>query len=130
IRFQALNYYWDLYRRTPLFGMGIQNLLYPNNPLNAGFGAGYMLVDIGVVGFTCSFGIAGLVWLFLILKKVFVNLKKVADVTCKYLIIGSMTYFLAIFPTVNAFTDNTYMTYFVLMVALLSGCVGSVERRA
>ncbi|HEX3047258.1 MAG TPA: O-antigen ligase family protein, partial [Bacillota bacterium] len=47
IRFQALNYYWDLYRRTPLFGMGIQNLLYPNNPLNAGFGAGYMLVDIG-----------------------------------------------------------------------------------
>ncbi|MCL6589056.1 MAG: hypothetical protein K6U80_03800 [Firmicutes bacterium] len=121
IRFQALNYYWELYRKTPLFGMGIQNLLYPNNPLNAGYEAGFMLVDIGVIGFTCSFGIAGLVWLFLILKKVFANVKKITDITSKYMIIGSMAYFLAIFPTVNAFTDNTYMAYFILMVALASG---------
>lgn len=74
IRRNAIKYFYPYFKKTSFLGMGMMSPIYENSPVAIGLSKGYNFADMGFFAILFRFGIFAIILMFLILKRVFIDL--------------------------------------------------------
>lgn len=123
IRVVGYKYYFSEIVKSPIIGKGIWNILQTkNNPEDMRYTRIY-LADIGLTKLLFHFGIFGVVWLFMLLSKVykisFQSLGRLKE-NVHYSLLGYFIFSIATMATLDCFVDRFTIIYLALVLALLS----------
>lgn len=122
IRMEGYEYYSGEILKSPLVGRGIWNDAFTeNNPQDMKY-MGIHVGDLGITRFLFNFGLFGLIWIILILKKIYRTLFISLGVIRRNMHYGFLGYFifsLAILPSLDCLVDRRTIIYFALMIVLM-----------
>jgi hypothetical protein len=122
-RIDTFNYYYGEIRKSPIIGRGIWNMGFRGyNPENMQDRFMY-LSDIGISSLMFHFGLLGLIWLIILLKKVyktsFLKWGKLKE-NIHLGVIGYFIFSISVMITKNRISDRRAIVYLALVLALLS----------
>jgi hypothetical protein len=123
IRFNAYDYFFGEIMKSPIVGRGIWNESFKgDNPEDMSV-KGYQLDDIGMTRLIFHFGLIGAIWLLIIIVKAckiaFLGLGKLRE-NIPYGLIGYFLFSIFTALTLNSFTHERTIIYFMLVLALLN----------
>jgi len=123
VRLDTYDYYLKEIKKSPIIGRGIWNDQWKqNNPEDMKY-MGLHLGDIGMTSLAFHMGIAGVVWLILLLSRVFkLCFEKGLKINSMIHpgIVGYFIFGIVTFLTLNSFTRYRAVIYLALALALIS----------
>lgn len=126
IRQEASKYYIEKIKESPIVGIGFlhsKNKYDPAYSFLRGEKGKYFLDDVGIIGFTTTFGIIGLIWYLIIILKCF----KIIIKKFKYKTIYDngesvgLFIFILLSTFTIIFTDSTRIFYFAFILYFIEG---------
>lgn len=81
VRIGGIKYFYPYFERTAYLGMGLMSSTYKDSPVSSGLAKGYNFADFGMVSTVYRFGIFAVLLIFLLLKKIYKDVKQVTKLS-------------------------------------------------